>query len=184
MSTLPEGVQAERPLSSTQVRNLEKLVNTDFASVRSDIELYFTKKYKEEEAVLEANASDELKEALTKKACKARDTYLRARERLIKEADVIGLELVLPVLVHRSGLDPLQVKLTDTKLVKEKAKLKERIDKEKQNVLELSRKQQHAANRQIFLAGVSTQAEEILKNIPSAAVLLAEAMEETKEITS
>lgn len=180
-----QAVQNVRPLNATQSRNLEKLVDADFKSVKTEIddtirrEITAAKARVEEEWKARGTSVSDWTEKADKLVAKQR----KARKDLSDEAKAAGVNLIWSSGRYGENVFSVQVAGLDEALRKAEVEVRERG----RDVLNALERAQLQAQRKVLVASITAQAEEILASIPDAKTLLSEQsfpVTKTEQITS
>lgn len=172
-------VDRVRPLSATAARSLTKLVENDFEMLRSEMNEYQSEQVEAKVREMRAGADPEMMERAQRQGDDIVDAFRRQRRELIDQARQRGLTVTMPDLGTRYGENAVTVK--DDDLEKRVSSYRRQADREFKPLLRKSERMELEAKRRVLLASITSEAEEILKDIPSAREMFTQSQ---KEVTA
>lgn len=172
-----DAVTTVRPLTSSQAKNLERLVINDFNKVRGEIRLHAQQKTREAQLEYERAFESPDKQKFRGKATKLIEKYNRESAAIQEEARVAGITLSIPNIQGGVG----NITLGDEAAKKTLNSRIAEINAEMQYALEVVEREFLTAERQVLLATITGPTEDILRTIPTAQALMATAAAERRE---
>lgn len=167
-----EAVQKARPLNQGQTNNLLKIVDGDFAKVRSMIRERTMTRQQEAEMEIRASIDANKREKFREKAQKLINKHNDELSKLKREGSENGWTVVT-----NGNL----VSIKDTGIDAKIQKALQEIKTEENIALEVLNQKQADAERIVMLASISGVAEDVLATIPSVEALMLEAAREREE---
>lgn len=167
-----KAVAAVRPLNATQSRTLGKLVAADFQSVRTELNDQIRAAAQRAKEEVEKEWADRNGTAVEwkDKAIKLLTEQSKARDALIREAAAANVQLNL-----RTGAPYAPDVIAEVVGLKEAVyKATNAVHERGRDAMNALERAEIAAQRKVFVASITVQAEEILASIPDAKTLLAE----------
>lgn len=162
-----EATEKVRPLTATQVKNLEKLLDNDFRQMRADINSAAQEQQTRIEQEMRAEASWEVRDLLIEDGRNTLKEIRALRTDFIEKCRLAGFSVrnFPDILSMRFELSQEEL---ERRITAEKAKVHSQMG----IALDALQRQHTQALRQILVASVSTDAEKILMTLPSAADML------------
>lgn len=157
-----EAIKAVRPLAQSQNRNLIKIIETDYAVLRQQVNDFANEQIAAKKKEIKAASSPANQRKAEDAAGKAIRKYQAKRKELIRMADDWGITLNMP------SLDEKNVSATNSKLQADLAAAEAEIRKEEAIALSDLTKAELAAKRKVYQASVSEAAERVQATLPTA----------------
>lgn len=170
----PDAVVSDKPLNTTQVRNLQKLIKNDYDALLVDIGR--AAEQRTAEAVAEVKAQwakdhpSSSAQALADAANKAARHYNSTINRLYREASLAGVEFDRWHAPARLNAD---VKASDKGLDAAIERAKEEVRRQRRDAEARVNRKRLETERKILLKSITPAAEVLLESLPTGAEMLA-----------
>lgn len=165
-----EAIKEQRPLSAAAGRNLLKLVENDFKTLRANLMVFQREEIARRQSEIRGEATPEVIEGLQTEVEAIRTEFEKKVSALKAKARELGVEIQNFTCSHPNvGQHNLQVKLN---------RVSQEVHNEVGQALEIAEAEFRKAERMVLLATVTADAERILTAIPNAQQLMAAAYEE------
>lgn len=165
-------VENARPLNATQTRNLQKILEGDFAKLRSMIRQHSMEKQATAEQELRAASSSTDRDKFRQKYEKVLTKHREELEKLRVEAGGHGWNIT-----GNAG----SIQVNDTSLAERIQASQKQIKLEEQIAMEMLAQQHTDSERVVLLASITGQAENVLTSIPTAEQLMIAASQERED---
>lgn len=170
-------VERVRPLSQAAARNLQKLIENDFQTLRQEMTEMTNEIKKAKTKEIRAGATPEATEAILKQA---QDLVASAQAQfnaLVAQAKAKGITLKMPAFAYGANAPSVQ----NDELERRVQLAINEADQELHSATVILRRKELEAQRRVLIASITGEAEEILKSMPDARGLMMEAAAEREE---
>lgn len=185
VSTPVEAVKAVRPLGVGQARQLEKLVDNDFNQVKQEIYSQAKEMIEAKTLSLKGEYKAEKLDQYTEQArvlCEEYNAKVRAlKEEARKDSFRLDAPEVSSVIKPEGRTHGPGISISDDRLQAAIKTATVEINQSEQGALLTLERQRLAAMRRVLIASITTDAEKILNDIPSARELMVQAARERSE---
>ena len=167
-----EAVQNVRPLNATQGRNLLAIVKGDFEILELEMRNFSEEKLAEKQKQIRQESNAAKQDEFKDKAQKLLEKQRQARLDLVSDARRVGITLSF------SNTSIGSVEVRDDEMNQKINSAAREAKRELDHALNILRKEQLAAERQVLKATITAQAENILESIPTAQQMMINAAAE------
>lgn len=173
-------------MSSSEISRLTKLVDNDFANLKSEMQQFAADMREEKRQEVKAQFAEAQKGKLTfiTKAEVIQTKAFKALQELRNDADEAGIALEIPLLNYGrnygTGSASANVKALEAAQKKAEAEVNEMLTR---GLMSLEQ-QRLTAQRKVLMAGISEQAMQVLSTVPSAKELMVVAARDKAAIQS